>query len=579
VYGITSGIRAGEHRVAGFDSAQVTRWLLEHGQGEPCPLMSRTLETYEVRFAAGGSRHEAARDAVRRITGLAVDGHTGMTAALDHTQRVFRQVTRNDKTRPSDPHEWRRLLDGAVQLAATEETSTVDPCTVPIQMPTPAAAVIPHTGLLENVRNGAWLSRQTFPPLRHAVDGLIPEGYCLLVGAPKIGKSFMVLDLALAKSTGGKALGSLGVVHGPVFYLALEDGDRRMQGRCRMLRGDEPLPAAFEYIVTVPPTALMDIIGEWLTMHRDEQPLIILDTLGKVMPPSANGETTYQRDYRIGSQLKAMIDSAPGGSLIVNHHDRKASSADFVDAVSGTHGLAGAADTTIVVNRDRLSADGLIRVTGRDVREGQYAVTFSEGAWTLAGETLDAAQEAAAARSLMPATGSSDRTREVVQYVSAHPGCGSSDVEQALDLLAGQGRSYLKRLVDRGLIERLSLGRYGPLVPLLTVTDDSIGGVTPVTPVTPCVTPVPAGQKASVTPVTPVTPPPVTGPESRDTPPCVTGVTGVTERLRPAQTGVTHGVTPREGVTVNGQLLCTLCHRSDALIVFPDGPRCPEHYP
>jgi len=294
---------------------------------------------------------------------------------------------------------------------------------------------------------------------------------------------------------------------------------------------------------------------------------------------SANGETTYQRDYRIGSQLKAMIDSAPGGSLIVNHHDRKASSADFVDAVSGTHGLAGAADTTIVVNRDRLSADGLIRVTGRDVREGQYAVTFSEGAWTLAGETLDAAQEAAAARSLMPATGSSDRTREVVQYVSAHPGCGSTDVEQALDLLAGQGRSYLKRLVDRGLIERLSLGRYGPLVPLLTVTDDSIGGVTPVTPVTPCVTPVPAGQKASVTPVTPVTPPPVTGPESRDTPPCVTGVTGVTERLRPAQTGVTHGVTPREGVTVNGQLLCTLCHRSDALIVFPDGPRCPEHYP
>jgi hypothetical protein len=346
-----------------------------------------------------------------------------------------------------------------------------------------------------------------------------------------------------------------------------------------MLRGDEPLPAAFEYIVTVPPTALMDIIGEWLTMHRDEQPLIILDTLGKVMPPSANGETTYQRDYRIGSQLKAMIDSAPGGSLIVNHHDRKASSADFVDAVSGTHGLAGAADTTIVVNRDRLSADGLIRVTGRDVREGQYAVTFAEGAWTLAGETLDAAQEAAAARSLMPATGSSDRTREVVQYVSAHPGCNSVEIEQSLDFPPGHGRVYLKRLVDRGLIERLSRGRFGPLVPLLTVTDDSIDDVTDVTLDVAGVTSVSAGQKADVTLVTLVTPPPVTDPEDRDTPPGVTSVTSVTNRLSPAQTDVTLDVTAPAGVTVNGQLLCTLCHRSDALIVFPDGPRCPEHYP
>jgi hypothetical protein len=584
VHGITAGMRAGEHRVAGFTSGEVNRWLLSHGQGEPCPLMQRTLETYEVRFAAGGSRHEAARDAVRRITGLAVDGHPGMTAALDHTARVFRQVTRNDKTRPVDPNEWRRLLDGAVQLAGAEEASTVDPCSVPVRMPTPAAAVAPFpTGLLENVRNGAWLSRQTFPPLRHAIDGLIPEGYSLLVGAPKIGKSFLVLDLALAKSSGGRALGRLPVTTGPVLYLALEDGDRRMQSRARMLRGDVPLPAEFEYIVKVSPTTVMDVIEEWLSMHGDEQPLVILDTLGKVMPPSANGETTYQRDYRVGSQLKAMIDAAAGGSLVVNHHDRKAMSSDFVDAVSGTHGLAGAADTTIVVTRDRLSEDGLVRVTGRDVREGQYALTFSEGAWVLVGDTLDAAQEAAASRAA-EARSSSDRTREVVQYVTTHPGCGAADVEQALDM--SQARTYLMRLVGRGLIARLSTGRYGPIVPQLTViTDSDVSPNGKSESATPSATPaagvadVTPGQNAFATPATPATHPPSPNGRGGNDPSGVAGVAGVAERLPSAETPATPDSSGVAAVADHETVTCTLCDRSEAVVIFPEGPRCPEHYP
>jgi hypothetical protein len=581
VQGITGGVRAGEHKVAEFDSGQVSAWLLEHGKGELCPAMTRTVETYEQRFAAGGSRHEAARDAVRRITGLAVDGHTGMTAALDHTRALFARVTRADKTRPVDPNEWRRLLDGAVQLAGAEECSTVDPCSVPIGMPTPAEALTPFpTGLLENKRNGAWLTMQAFEPLRHAIDGLIPEGYTLLVGAPKIGKSFLVLDLALAKASGGKALGCLSVMPGPVFYLALEDGYRRMQSRCRMLRGDDVmLPAEFEFMVTVNPTLVLDVIGAWLAIHGHEQPLIILDTLGKVMPPSAAGETTYQRDYRIGSQLKAMIDAAPGGSLIVNHHDRKMAATDFVDAVSGTHGLAGAADTTIVVSRDRLSEDGLIKVTGRDVLEGQYALTFNEGAWTLVGGSLEAARAAAAARSLIPPSSASDRTRDVVQYVTAHPGCSAGDLEAEFGMPPNQGRVYLGRLVNRGLIVRLSLGRYGPVVPQLTVAESDTspgGGATPETPVAPSVAPIFPGQEAGATRNTRHTDSTVASPEPRSDTSDADDCNAVAIGLSPAEMGATGTAT---GVSGNGKVECTLCDRSDAVVIFPEGPRCPEHYP
>ena len=71
------------------------------------------------------------------------------------------------------------------------------------------------------------LMETEFPPLEYVVPNLIPEGLTILVAAPKIGKSWMVLGIAEAASTGGKVFGALGVTKRPVLYLALEDGPRR----------------------------------------------------------------------------------------------------------------------------------------------------------------------------------------------------------------------------------------------------------------------------------------------------------------------------------------------------------------
>src|SRR5687768_13596808 len=87
----------------------------------------------------------------------------------------------------------------------------------------------PEPDLLAALRTGAWLDAQTFPPLEYVVPGMIPEGLTLTVGAPKIGKSWMKLGMGLAVASGGYAFGHLRVDARPVLYLALEDGDRRMQ--------------------------------------------------------------------------------------------------------------------------------------------------------------------------------------------------------------------------------------------------------------------------------------------------------------------------------------------------------------
>jgi hypothetical protein len=325
--------------------------------------------------------------------------------------------------------------------------------------------------LLAGLRDGAWLDVQDFPPLTYAVPGLIPEGSVLLIGAPKIGKSWLVLTIALAAASGGRALG-IKVDPRPSLYLALEDGDRRMQDRCRRLLATGPIPAAFHYLTRAEPGRVIDTVAAWLQRQHDAAPLVILDTLGKVMPPAQAGESAYQRDYRIGGWLRQLADSQPGMTMLTNHHDRKAESGDFVDQVSGTNGLAGAADTIIVITRDRNESGGLLKVTGRDVPEGEYAVCFEEGhRWRLDGDDL--AEAAKRARDLRATAGLGDRSADVVRYVGEHPdGVTAGDVAEALDMERNAARVYLSRLVDAGRLNRPRRGTYTPVASVASVASE-----------------------------------------------------------------------------------------------------------
>jgi hypothetical protein len=217
----------------------------------------------------------------------------------------------------------------------------------------------------------------------------------------------------------------------------------------------------------IEPGRVGDTIAAWIHWHQEPPPLVILDTLGKVLPPAVQGETTYQRDYRVGSALKRIVDEVPGATLLINHHQRKAGAEDFVDAVSGTAGLAGAADTVIVLSRDRQEAAGLLKVTGRDVAEGEYAVTFKDGAvWELDGHDLEVAREKAQkVRATTRATAAAgDRMLDVVLYAYEHPdGVRRGDVAKALKLEPSVAGVYLARAVDSGRLQRAERGLYTPV--------------------------------------------------------------------------------------------------------------------
>jgi hypothetical protein len=315
-------------------------------------------------------------------------------------------------------------------------------------------------GRLDGLRSGTWLDHQEFPPLAYAIPGIVPEGVSVLVGAPKIGKSWMVLGWALAAASGGTALSAISVDPRPVLYLALEDGDRRMQSRCRTLLCGAAIPELFFYMTRIGAHDVAGTIGEWLARHPGKAPFVIVDTLAKVMPLTFSGETTYQRDYRIMGDLKQTADQFTGCAILINHHDRKATADDFVDAVSGTHGIAGGADTVIVVRRRRTEPEGVIAVTGRDVAEDEYAVRFDGADWMLEGHDLAAAAAAMATREAMAGLG--DRSADIIRYLTAQGSGRAGDVEAALHLDHGQGKVYLQRLEKAGRITKQGRGLYAP---------------------------------------------------------------------------------------------------------------------
>ena len=230
-----------------------------------------------------------------------------------------------------------------------------------------------------------------FPEPRFAVEGLIAEGLNFVCGAPKLGKSWWALDLAIAVASGGNALGKLPVEQGTALYLALEDSPRRIQERLTLVLRGAPAPAGL-FFETVFPSINQggkEELDAWLTAHPETR-LVVVDVFSKVRPITRDNADRYLSDYLAAEPLKEIAD-AHRVAIVVLHHTRKAGADDFLETVSGTHGLAGAADTVLVLKRSRGRADAELAVTGRDVPEQTLALRFDGaiGSWSLLGDASE----------------------------------------------------------------------------------------------------------------------------------------------------------------------------------------------
>jgi len=286
-----------------------------------------------------------------------------------------------------------------------------------------------------------------FSPVNYVVEGYVAEGLTILAGRPKLGKSWLALGFCVAVATGGEVLGA-GCEQGDTLYLALEDNRRRLKDRLEVVLSPPSMRPNMSRLTLQTRSAkigtgLIEELERWRTSVAEPR-LIVIDTLSMVRPAKRNNQDAYAADYEAISPLQQYA-SEHRIALVVVHHVRKAEAEDPLEAVSGTNGLTGAADTTLVLTR---TSDGpKLYGRGRDIEEIEKALRFEKGVWAVLGDSGEVRR--------------SDQRRKIIAALQeADLPMKPAEIAAATGLKAENVRYLLGKMVEAGEMEKLAYGCY-----------------------------------------------------------------------------------------------------------------------
>lgn len=232
----------------------------------------------------------------------------------------------------------------------------------------------------------AELSTREFPPLEWVVEGILPEGSYLLSARPKVGKSWLGLQICLGVAYGESVLGRE-VKQGKAVYLALEDNHRRLQSRLRQLR---PSGYATEDLIlhTNWPRFNEGGVEKLIETIKEHKPrIIVIDTLAKVRPPSGRNSGIYEADYGTLAPLTEVANKYRTTILIIHHNRKGKAETDPLEQISGSLGLAGAVDGALIIDGNRGDPSYTLSLIGRDIpSDDDLAITLQKnGQWVVLG--------------------------------------------------------------------------------------------------------------------------------------------------------------------------------------------------
>ena len=294
-----------------------------------------------------------------------------------------------------------------------------------------------------------------FPPLKWLVAGVLPEGVTLLVSPPKVGKTRLATQLAIAMASGGYALNNADTRAEKigVLFLALESGDRRAQKDLKQLSDTPPDGLHFSSTWARLSEGGAADLERWLDDHPTVR-LIVVDTLAKVRDRGHGGKGfMYSADYDVGAAIKSIADSR-GISILILHHSNKLGdhAPDLLDTISGSTGVTGSVDHILIIKRERLQADGLLTLISRDYEDRAWAMRFESGLWTLVGTPEQAATEAD-----WRGDGESDARQQILSLLRQSP----LNPKEIVDLTGNRNaRKLLMKLSESGKVVRRMDGKY-----------------------------------------------------------------------------------------------------------------------
>ncbi|MFA6224279.1 MAG: bifunctional DNA primase/polymerase [Desulfomonilaceae bacterium] len=395
-------------------------------------------------------RNNAVSKEVYKLRKIGISGEVLFKAA----QQINRRIC----------HPRHLLPDSVIRSMCRSKDKNVTPD--PVRVTAPAPALIgDKNNLLSPGKADEFFSNHgiscddlmalDIPPMKWTVEKILPEGLTLFVGAPKLGKSLFCLDISIVVSNGTKLFGEFQSQCGVVLYLALEDGNRRLQYRI-----DKMTDKYSNRLKLFTKWAQINSTGEFnaidlLERFLDKEPetnLVIVDTIGKLSLEKKTTKDIYISDVKRleGFQQLAIKKNI---SILVVHHTNKGDHRDEYNSVSGSNGLSGTADQLWKLDRsDRNENEATLSISGRDVEPIRAALEMDPNTftWKWLGCAKDRDSRKAA-----------DKILDVLQN-QAKP-LSHSKIGELTDLKAGTIKGTISRLRETGKI-RQAVGRPGHFV-------------------------------------------------------------------------------------------------------------------
>ena len=132
--------------------------------------------------------------------------------------------------------------------------------------------------------------------------------------------------------------------------------------------------------------------------------------------------------------------------FLVIHHLKKAMEGDWLNELSGSQGIAGAADTIFSLKRARTDKGGILHRTGRDVEEKDFAMELDGFSWILKDDATEFT---------MP-----EWKRNIINFLKEHNSVTPMELSSVLNLPINTTKTNLRRLEKEGTIIKLGYGTY-----------------------------------------------------------------------------------------------------------------------
>lgn len=238
-----------------------------------------------------------------------------------------------------------------------------------------------------NAIDGETLMDMNLPRTKFVIQGILPQGLAIIAGAPKIGKSWLMLDWCV-KIAKGENIWNFKTTKGTTLYLCLEDNDNRIQDRLLTITDEVTSDVYFVTDCCSLSDGLEEQIRNFVNEHSDTV-LIVIDTFQKVRQNSK--DTSYASDYKEIATIKKIADELQIAILLV-HHMRKQDDKDPLNKLSGTNGIAGGADTIFILDRSKRSQNSSTLIcTGRDIEYREFELNFNKDdcVWNLIADSSE----------------------------------------------------------------------------------------------------------------------------------------------------------------------------------------------